>query len=142
MAAAKRRANAVAAGVEDPLLTEIVRRLADLYHPQRIYLFGSHARDAAGRDSDYDLMVVVSDDAPPALCRGGPGYTALWGLGAAADILVWRRTAFDERQHLRASLPATVVHEGRLVYPAPVLSRVASLTEYAFHDASDVLHGR
>jgi HEPN domain-containing protein len=49
----------------DATLKGIVRRLADAYHPQRIYLFGSKARGTAGPQSDYDLLVVVSDDAPP-----------------------------------------------------------------------------
>src|ERR1039458_1815733 len=40
----------------DPLLGEIVRRLTDVYRPERIYLFGSTARGDAGPDSDYDLM--------------------------------------------------------------------------------------
>ena len=53
------------AKVSDPLLAEIVRRLVEAYQPERIYLFGSKARGDAGADSDYDLMVVVPDDAPP-----------------------------------------------------------------------------
>src|ERR1017187_10362282 len=35
----------------DPLLGEIVRRLVDVYRPERIYLFGSTARGDAGPDS-------------------------------------------------------------------------------------------
>jgi hypothetical protein len=42
----------------------------------------------------------------------------LWNLGTAVDIVVWSREAFDSRLHLRASLPATVVREGRLLYAA------------------------
>lgn len=49
---------------DDPTLREIVRRLADAYHPLQIYLFGSKARGPAGPDSDYDILVVVPDDAP------------------------------------------------------------------------------
>ena len=102
----------------DPVLGEIVERLVEVYHPERIYLFGSCARDEAGAHSDYDLMVVVRDDAPPRLRRSGPGYDALWGLKAAADVLVWTRSAFEARLHLRASLPSTILREGRLVYGA------------------------
>ncbi len=29
---------------DDPVLSEVVRRLAEVYHPLRIYLFGSTAR--------------------------------------------------------------------------------------------------
>ncbi len=74
---------------EDRVLAEIVRRLAEAYQPERIYLFGSKARGDAGPDSDYDLMVIVSDDAPPERRRSRLAYEVLWGTGAAADVLVW-----------------------------------------------------
>ena len=47
----------------DPKLAEIVRRLVEAYQPERIYLFGSMARGDAGPDSDYDLLVLVPDEA-------------------------------------------------------------------------------
>jgi predicted nucleotidyltransferase len=102
----------------DPVLTEVVRRLVDAYHPLRVYLFGSTARGDAGTDSDYDFMVVVSDDAPPELQDCKMGYRALSGLGIAKDILVWTRNEFDKRLHLKASMPSTVVEEGKLLYGA------------------------
>jgi predicted nucleotidyltransferase len=48
----------------DPILIDIVHRLVDAYRPERIYLFGSRARGEAGPDSDYDILVVIPDDAP------------------------------------------------------------------------------
>ena len=51
-------------GNKDPVLAEIVRHVVTAYEPERIYLFGSKARGNEGPDSDYDLMVVVPDDAP------------------------------------------------------------------------------
>ncbi|MGH7674429.1 MAG: nucleotidyltransferase domain-containing protein [Gemmatimonadales bacterium] len=102
----------------DPRLTEIVRRLVAAYRPERIYLFGSAARGDTGGDSDYDLMVVVPDDAPPDLRASARAYDALWGLAVATDVLVWTRSAFDARTHLRASLPATILREGRLLHAA------------------------
>ena len=50
-------------------LMPIVERLIEAYQPERIYLFGSKARGDYGPDSDFDLMVVVPDDAPPARKR-------------------------------------------------------------------------
>jgi predicted nucleotidyltransferase len=100
----------------DPVLAEVVRRLRDVFHPNRIYLFGSRARGDAGADSDYDLMVVVRDDMPGPLRRPGVAYKALRGTGVAADILVWTQDAFESRLSLRASLPTTVVEEGTLLY--------------------------
>ncbi len=107
-----------APSVDSPVLAEIVRRLVEVYRPERIYLFGSAARGEATVDSDYDLMVIVPDDTPPELRRGVRAYEAFRGIKASADVMVWTRTAFDERLQLRASLPSTVVREGRLLYVA------------------------
>ena len=104
--------------LDDGVLTEIVGRLVEAYEPERIYLFGSKARGDEHSDSDYDLMVVVPDDAPPQRSRSRLAYQRLWGTGAAADVLVWKKSDFDGRLHLKASLPSTVVREGRLVYAA------------------------
>jgi len=101
---------------EDKTLKEIVRRLVAAFEPEEIYLFGSKAREEAGPDSDYDLLLVVPDDAPPERRRSRLAYQVLRGTRAAADVLVWRRTDFDRRLHLAASLPATVKREGRLLY--------------------------
>lgn len=103
---------------DDPALAEIVRRLAEAYQPERIYLFGSKARGDSGPDSDFDLLVVVPDDAPAERKGSRLAYEALRGTGTAADVLVWSRRAFESRLHLKASLPATVVQEGRLLHAA------------------------
>ena len=100
----------------DPVLAEIVRRLVAAYQPERVYVFGSTARGGTGPDSDYDLMLIVPDDAPPERRRSRLAYQVLRGTGAAADVLVWTHQAFDERLHLQASLPYTVIHEGKLLY--------------------------
>jgi excisionase family DNA binding protein len=102
----------------DPTLAEIVRRLVDAYRPDRIYLFGSKARGDAGPDSDYDLLLVVPNDASPERRRSGLAYEVLWGTGAAADVLVQTRGSFESRVHLKASLPATVLREGKVLYAA------------------------
>ena len=99
-------------------LMPIVERLIKAYQPERIYLFGSKARGDYGPESDFDLMVVVSDDALPARKRSRLAYEVLRGTGTAADVLVWTRSAFESRLHLVASLPATVIREGRLLHAA------------------------
>ena len=103
---------------DDPALAEVVRRLIAAYKPERIYLFGSVARGDADPDSDYDLLVVVPDDAPPERRRSRLAYEALHGTGTAADVLVCTRSYFDDRRSLKASLPGTVLREGRLLHAA------------------------
>ena len=103
---------------DDALLAEIVRRLADVYRPEKIYLFGSTARGDAGPDSDYDLLVVVSDDAPAGRKNPDLGYIAVEGLPRSGDFLIWTHNRFESQLHLKASLPSTVLREGRLLYAA------------------------
>ena len=100
----------------DPVLREITQRLVKAYLPERIYLFGSKARGDAGPDSDYDLLVVVSNDAPAQRRRSRLAYQVLRGTGTAADVLVVTRGYFDARVDLRAFLPATVLREGVLLH--------------------------
>jgi Nucleotidyltransferase domain len=78
---------------QDPMLAEIVRSLIEAYQPERIYLFGSLARGEGGPDSDYDLMVVVPDDAPhrdtaadwPIRCCAGPAERPTFWYASAAS---------------------------------------------------------
>jgi len=102
----------------DPRLAEAVRRLVAAYDPLRVYLFGSVARGDAGADSDYDLLLVVPDEAPDSRRRGRLAYEVLWETGIAADVVVWTRDRFERRARVAASLPATVLREGKLLHAA------------------------
>src|SRR5713226_4946446 len=88
----------------DLALQEIVQRIADVYRPLQIYLFGSRARGTADPDSDYDLLVVVPDDAPPERRRSQLAYESLWSTGTAADVLVCTESWFRSRLGVVASL--------------------------------------
>ena len=97
---------------------KVVQLLAAAYHPDRIYLFGSVARGDAGQDSDYDLLIVVPDNASPERRGSRLAYRALRGTGTAADVLVCTTSYFENRRSLKASLPGTVLREGRLLHVA------------------------
>lgn len=102
----------------EAVIDKIVDRLVRALTPERIYLFGSMARGDSGPDSDYDLLVIVPQASEPGYRLAQKAHTALWDVGTAVDVLVWGREAFDSRLHLKASLPSTVVREGRLLYAA------------------------
>jgi len=101
---------------QEAATAELVRRLVEAMDPERIYLFGSRARGDAAPDSDYDLMVVVPSSNLPGYRRDQLAYRALRGVGVPKDVLVWTSDEFDSRRHLAASLPATILREGRLIY--------------------------
>ena len=61
--------------------------------------------------------MVVPDDTPEEKFRDG--YRALSGIGVAADVIPLKKSDFEGRAaYVKASLPATVVREGRLLYDA------------------------
>jgi predicted nucleotidyltransferase len=98
-------------------IQEITRRLVAYFHPVSVYLFGSVARGDSGPDSDLDFCVVVPDNTPDEKFRAGAARTALAGIHASADIVPWRLTDFEQRAAwVRASLPATVLREGRVLF--------------------------
>ena len=102
----------------DPKLDDVVRKLVEAYQPERIYLFGSLARGDGDADSDYDLLIIVPNDALPERRRSRLAYEALRGTGTPVDALVCSHDWFFSRVHLRASLPGTVLREGRLMHAA------------------------
>lgn len=92
-----------------------VRTLAEAAQPQRIVLFGSHARGEAGPDSDLDLLVIetqVSDRAVEMVRL----RRALRFLRIPVDVLV---ATADEVAHY-ADQPGHVLYwamkEGQVVY--------------------------
>ncbi len=67
---------------------------------EQVVLFGSHARNQAGPDSDYDLLVLVSDDTSvhrqwqaASELSFDLGYELAWPV----DVLVTTPTVFDRR---------------------------------------------
>jgi predicted nucleotidyltransferase len=55
--------NPIATTTDDPILRRLRAALGDMYGEriERVVLFGSRARGAAGEDSDYDVAVFLRD---------------------------------------------------------------------------------
>ena len=100
------------------ILDEIINRLIGALHPEAIYLFGSHVRGSADRDSDVDLLVVVDDslESPRELAR--TGRRSLWGIGIPIDLIVCTSAEMDKWSKVHCNLIHTVTQEGQKVYAA------------------------
>ena len=99
-----------------PVLSDIIARLVGAFRPERIYLFGSQARGDASDQSDFDLLMVVSQSSLPRYRRDQAAFRALDGVGVSKDIIVFTREEFDRKRTVVCSLPATVEREGVLLY--------------------------
>ena len=100
-------------------LIRILERLIHAYQPERIYLFGWKARGDAGPDSEYDLVVLISESSEPADRWAQPAYDVLRCIATAVDVLVWTREELERDVPVVASLPAAIVCDGRLPYGLP-----------------------
>lgn len=98
--------------VPDALLRPVVA----YFKPRRVILFGSAARGDTGPDSDYDLLVVLDDDATPEQLNWRASYEARRSYHRAVDIVQCRESVFRARSLIVGSLAHTVATEGVVVY--------------------------
>jgi len=99
----------------EEIIGEAGRRLAEVAAaPAQVFLFGSHARGDAGRDSDLDFLVVERGRQPPAdeMVRL---RDALPRLGVPVDVIVVSEDLVARRRDVPGSLVYTAMREGRLV---------------------------
>ena len=94
---------------------EMVRRIVDGFRPERIILFGSHARGTAGPDSDVDLLVVLRDPGSRREKRLAI-RVALHGMGIAKDIVVVTPEELEQQRDTPGTLIRSALSEGRVLY--------------------------
>lgn len=100
----------------DLVPAELLDRVVRHFEPEAVILFGSHARGDADEDSDYDLLVVLPDDAPPEKRTLRAGWEARRGWHGAADIIPCRRSWFDDKRDVVNSLAWIADAEGVVVF--------------------------
>lgn len=105
----------VAWDVIERMTDELVRQ----FDPDRIILFGSHARGTAGPDSDVDFLVVlphVEDKLETTIEM----RRRLARFPAAKDIIVTSPEEIRERGDLVGSILRPALREGKVVYDRQV----------------------
>jgi len=102
----------------ETVIQEMVRRIVEAVHPDKIILFGSHARGEAGPDSDVDLMVIAPSTEDRAR-RLRPLYRALHGLGVPKDVVWWTEDEIADWRNVRGHFVNRVLREGKVLYERP-----------------------
>ena len=96
-------------------LEEMVTRIVEHFHPQRLILFGSRARGEAQEDSDFDLL-IIAPSSEPRWRRTVPVYRLLAGLGVSKDIVWWTPEEIAEWRDVKSHLIHRVLREGKVLY--------------------------
>ncbi len=97
------------------LMAEMVRRIVTNWNPDRIILFGSHARGVAGTDSDVDLLVVVPLNRDRRTIRLGI-RRALSGIGLPKDVVVVSPQEMDRYRECPGTIIRAALGEGKILY--------------------------
>lgn len=96
-------------------IQEMVRRIVERFHPEKIILFGSYARGTAGPDSDVDLLVVKSVVGPKQQERLNIRL-ALRGIGLAKDVIVVTPEEVERDKDLVGTIIRPALREGKVLY--------------------------
>lgn len=100
------------------VLREIVQRLVVALKPEQIFLFGSYAYGKPNKDSDVDLLIIISHSDEPSYRRARWAYRALRGILIPTDVIVITKEEMQRKRAVRSSLVSQVLREGQLLYEA------------------------
>ena len=99
----------------EELLKLFVERILQTGFPQKIILFGSHARKDASSSSDVDLLIIEESDLPR--YKRAPKYLcALVGLYPSKDVVVWTPEEVERWRSVPNSFIASALEEGVVLY--------------------------
>ena len=97
-------------------LDEIVQRVVEVAHPERIILFGSAAQGTMTRNSDVDLLIVKEGgDAKNLRARI---YEKLYGVRVAVDAILVSPADLERYKDSHALVIKPALQEGKVVYEA------------------------
>ncbi len=101
--------------VSQATLQQATDRIVEKFHPQRIILFGSHARGTADERSDVDLLVVASFTGKRRTIVVEMDRT-LRGMGFARDIILLTPEEFNRDREIPGTIARPAAKEGKILY--------------------------
>ena len=93
----------------------MVQRVVEEFQPDRVILFGSHARGTADSNSDVDLLVVMPISGTKRSCQLDI-RRALRKIRTPVDVIVTTPEDFEWRRKVVGTIEYPAVKEGKLVY--------------------------
>lgn len=96
-------------------ISEMVRRIVERFDPDRIILFGSHARGTAGADSDVDLLVVTRVDGSRRRLATEIDLSLI-GTALPTDVIVVTPEEVERDRERIGTIVRPALREGRVIY--------------------------
>ncbi len=93
----------------------MAKRIVKQFQPEKIILFGSHARGQAGPDSDVDLLVVMPVSGSKRE-KAIEVAVALHDIPLPKDIIVSTPDDFQWRKEISGTIEKPAAKEGKLLY--------------------------
>jgi predicted nucleotidyltransferase len=97
-------------------IDEVVRQIAENFHPQKIILFGSYARGKPRPESDVDLLVIM--DTPLKESQQSLEIRRHLGVMFGLDLIVYTPERLQERVKMGDWFLRDVLEDGKVVYEA------------------------
>ena len=97
------------------IISGMTKRIVNMFDPVEVILFGSHARDEAGINSDLDLLVVlphVKDKRQETIAI----RRALADFPISKDIIVTTPEEIKRRGNLAGTILRPALREGKVLY--------------------------
>lgn len=99
----------------DRAIQAMVRRIVRQFHPERVILFGSHARREGGPDSDVDLLVVMPVEGLKHK-KQIQIRVALRDIRVPKDVIVTTPADFKWRKEVPGTIEYPATREGKVLY--------------------------
>jgi predicted nucleotidyltransferase len=103
----------------DQRLQAAVEGIVELANPEAVLLFGSRARGDDDAVSEWDLFVILPDDAPPGIARPSALRRAAAPAKLPIHAVACRRGVFEAKRHDPNSLSHDVARDEVVLYQRP-----------------------
>ena len=96
-------------------LEHTVDTIAEAFQPERIVLFGSHARKESDEESDIDLFIEMETSLSPP--ERAIAISELFGLRPwSLDLIVYTPAEVEKLQGIHGTLLSQIEREGQVLY--------------------------
>ncbi len=101
-----------------PAIRDFSQKIVERFSPERVILFGSHARDEEGPDSDVDMLVVMEHDA--ANVEKAVEIRMAVEASFPLDLLVRKPKDVEKRLSMRDYFMREIIEQGKTLYDARI----------------------